>query len=93
MNFCRIGLLIWCNQLCRIEHPDLAESLGGDSRGFLSQTLSMAGRTSSSREKAGLTSSGMKVSEGSPNLQSLAVTTVDEIPKFSRFRVETKKER
>ena len=30
----RIGLLIWCNQLCRIEHADLAESLGVDSRGF-----------------------------------------------------------
>jgi hypothetical protein len=40
----RIGLLIWCNQLCRIEHADLAESRGGDSRGFLSQTLSIFSR-------------------------------------------------
>jgi hypothetical protein len=37
----RIGLLIWCNQLCRIEHADLAQSLGINSRGFLSQTLSI----------------------------------------------------
>jgi len=37
----RIGLLILCEQLCRIEHADLAESLGIDSRGFLSQTLSI----------------------------------------------------
>ena len=37
----RIGLLIWCNQLCRIEHADLAENIGTDSRSFLSQTLSI----------------------------------------------------
>jgi len=37
----RIGLLIWCNQLCRIDHADLAENIGTDSRSFLSQTLSI----------------------------------------------------
>ena len=37
----RIGHLIWCNQLCRTEHADLAQSIGIDSRGFLSQTLSI----------------------------------------------------
>lgn len=28
----RIGLLIWCNQLCRIEHADLARSRTGFAR-------------------------------------------------------------
>jgi hypothetical protein len=37
----RIGLLIWCGQLRRIEHADLALSLGKESRGFVSQTLSI----------------------------------------------------
>jgi hypothetical protein len=37
----RIGLLIWCNHLCRIEHADLAASLRIDSRSFLSQMLSI----------------------------------------------------
>ena len=37
----RIGLVIRCNQIRRIEHADLAESLGIDSRSFLSQTLSI----------------------------------------------------
>lgn len=43
MIFCRIRLLIWCNQLCRIEHVDLAMSLGFDSRRlyFESQGISI----------------------------------------------------
>ena len=41
MILCRIGLVIWCNQLCGIKHADLTESLDFDSRRFLSQTLSI----------------------------------------------------
>jgi hypothetical protein len=37
----RIGLLIRCDQIRRIEHADLAESIRINSRGFLSQTLSI----------------------------------------------------
>ena len=37
----RIGLLIWCDQRCRIDHADLAQSLGINFHGFLSQTLSI----------------------------------------------------
>ena len=39
----RTGLLIRRDQIRRIAHADLAESLGGDSLGFLSQTLSIFG--------------------------------------------------
>ncbi len=37
----RIRLLIRCDQVCRFEHANLAESLGVDSLSFLSQTLSI----------------------------------------------------
>ena len=37
----RIGLVIRCDQIRRIEHADLAASLRIDSRSFLSQMLSI----------------------------------------------------